>query len=526
MRVTSHCATHPSREATVRCRACGKWLCERCSRRIAGHIYCGVGCRSHDLWRHGREVVTSIAATRVHPAWTALTIVAAVTLLTISLVKTSGRLLAEASGNQSAESAPAVSGRLRPADTEGRSDLVVEGPPHAAVLVSAAGHPILVAVLDGAGRTSIQLPAGTEGRLDMVLLQGPAAHLELPALSSRSNAEPRTEPTCEPDHETARSDRPPVPTVRARIIVQPLTRFEIPDAVRPRQIPTPGASAGSSPPRVASRAMDPGIAPRRRSPTTVRDAPPVLHLLTDVGPRLALTFDGNTLAEGTSALLDTLSRLDLRVTLFVTGQFIHDHPGLVRRAVLSGHEVGNHSYSHPHLTSWAQNHRHDTLPTVSRASLADELRRTEAEFQQATGRPMAPLWRAPFGEENAQLRAWALEEGYLHVRWSSLEGASLDSLDWVNDEHSALYRDPERMMRRLLRFPRLEGGIVLMHLASERPTPPWTALPDLVQSLRDREIELVQVSALLEASPTWRPWLERARQRHSRSSRSGSAPRR
>jgi peptidoglycan/xylan/chitin deacetylase (PgdA/CDA1 family) len=140
---------------------------------------------------------------------------------------------------------------------------------------------------------------------------------------------------------------------------------------------------------------------------------------------------------------------------------------------------------------------------------------------------MAPLWRAPYGEENAALRAWAFELGYLHVRWSSLEGASLDSLDWVEDEHSSLYRDSRRMMQRLLRFPRLEGGIVLMHLATHRAEPPWGALPDFVAELRRRGLEPVRVSELLQSSPTWRSWLDRAAENHRRTFGPGlRAPRR
>ncbi len=92
---------------------------------------------------------------------------------------------------------------------------------------------------------------------------------------------------------------------------------------------------------------------------------------------------------------------------------------------------------------------------------------------------MAPLWRAPYGEENSTLRGWALELGYLHVRWSSLEGASLDARDWVADEHSKLYQDSRKMMDRLLGFPHLEGGIVLMHLSTERSEPPWGELPEV-----------------------------------------------
>jgi peptidoglycan/xylan/chitin deacetylase (PgdA/CDA1 family) len=240
----------------------------------------------------------------------------------------------------------------------------------------------------------------------------------------------------------------------------------------------------------------------------------VLHLVTDAGPRIAITFDGNASSNGTTELLELLQRLDLRITLFVTGRFVERYPTLVRQAVLAGHEVGSHTYSHPHLTSYADNRRHRTLPGVTRAMLHDQLRQTEIAFRKATGRAMAPLWRAPFGEENPELRRWALELGYLHVRWSSLEGASLDSLDWIADEHSRLYRDSRRMVDRLLAFPRLEGGIVLMHLATEREEPPWSDLPRFVAELRRRDVRPVKVSELLGASDTWRPWFEGAQRRH------------
>jgi peptidoglycan/xylan/chitin deacetylase (PgdA/CDA1 family) len=237
-------------------------------------------------------------------------------------------------------------------------------------------------------------------------------------------------------------------------------------------------------------------------------------MVQDAGPRVALTFDGNASTNRTTELLDLLHQNDLEVTLFVTGKFIEKYPSVIRRAVLAGHEVGNHTYSHPHLTTYEQNRTHQLLPRVTKSWFQMELRKTEEAFRKATGRPMQPLWRAPFGEENRSLRGWALEMGYLHVRWSLLEGASLDSRDWVADEHSSLYQSSEKIMERLLRFPQLGGGIILMHMATHRTEPPWEKLPSFLEALENRGVEPTTISELLRQSPTWRPWLRRAEARH------------
>jgi peptidoglycan/xylan/chitin deacetylase (PgdA/CDA1 family) len=274
----------------------------------------------------------------------------------------------------------------------------------------------------------------------------------------------------------------------------------------PTAVPTPTSVPSPPPAPLARSAVAAGPTPAL--------SPPVLQLVTDAGPLIALTFDGNSSSNRTGELLDLLHDLDLQATLFVTGRFIERYPEVIRRAVLSGHEVANHTYSHLHLTTYEKNRRHDLQTGITRERFQNELRKTEAAFRKATGRAMMPLWRAPYGEENRTLRGWALEMGYLHIRWSSVEGASLDSRDWVADEHSSMYQNSSTMMDRLLRFPELRGGIVLMHLATNRDEPPWQELPTFVGHLHKRGVQPTTVMRLLESSPTWRPWLRRAQNRH------------
>jgi peptidoglycan/xylan/chitin deacetylase (PgdA/CDA1 family) len=355
----------------------------------------------------------------------------------------------------------------------------VRGEPHSKVLVAVDEQPLRILTLGESGRAEMQNLQLEDGQraIQLAPVNGPPVDLKVPPLAKT----------------TAKVSPPATraPTAAA-IVAAAATRTpqrSTPTEFGPRSI---GAAAG---------------------PTPV-SAPPVLQLVHDAGPRIAITFDGNASSNRTGELLDLLQRHQLTVTLFVTGQFIERHPQIVRRALLAGHEIGNHTYDHPHLTTYAENRRHRLLPGVTRRSFQNSLRQTERAFKTATGRSMQPLWRAPFGEENRLLRGWALELGYLHVRWSSLEGESLDSRDWIADEHSSLYQSSATIMERLLGFPELKGGIILMHLATERSEPPWSKLPEFLEALEDRGLETTQVTRLLEASPTWRPWLERARKRH------------
>ena len=367
---------------------------------------------------------------------------------------------------------------VEPIDIDARAEvsgdhlrIEAEGPPRTVVLVLRNGRPLRVVTLDSDGRATIDDfdPGDGEGPIQLVPLSSAIVDLELPDLPE------------------------PSPTNTPTATIEP----------SPTASPTPPhdrtAGAGSEGPRIG--------------PTPLV-APPVLQLVQDGGPRIAITFDGNASTNRTAELLDLLQQHDLEVTIFITGQFIERYPAIVRRAVLSGHEIGNHTYSHPHLTTYEQDRRHRLRTGVDRSWFQRQLQRTEEAFEKATGHAMRPLWRAPYGEENRLLRGWALEMGYLHVRWSSLEGKSLDSHDWVADEHSSLYKSSRTIMERLLLFPKLEGGIILMHLATEREEAPWKELPIFLEALEKRGVEPTTVTQLLQQSPTWSKWLRRAEERH------------
>ncbi|MFQ5532794.1 MAG: polysaccharide deacetylase family protein [Candidatus Methylomirabilales bacterium] len=248
--------------------------------------------------------------------------------------------------------------------------------------------------------------------------------------------------------------------------------------------------SGLVPPEVAKPPQFPLEANLSRGPTWER--------------KIALTFDGGFEANTTEEILDTLKSKGVRATMFLTGQYILNYPDFVHRMIEEGHEIGNHTFSHPHLTTFSVNRRHDTLPEITKEFLQNELRLVERLFKQVTGRRLSPYWRAPYGEHNPDIRRWAAEAGYLHVGWTRdpARGEDLDTRDWVADPHSPIYYPAEEVRERILTFgkgtpDRANGGIILLHLGTQRREDRvhWE-LPLIIDRLRMQGYNLVPVSEL------------------------------
>ena len=232
-------------------------------------------------------------------------------------------------------------------------------------------------------------------------------------------------------------------------------------------------------------------------------AAPSIADVPGAGPYFALTFDAHVEAQGVEQMLSLLRQRHVRATIFVTGRFATEFPQLLREAAHDGHEIGNHTYDHPHLTTWDSNRRHDTRPGMTRERFQDELRRTAAAIEAAIGRPPSRYWRAPYGEHNATIRGWAEELGLVNVDWTRAPGDSLDARDWVEDPHARGFLGPEAMARHILEFQSrhgvpLAGSIVLMHLGSARADLPLLeALPIVLDETDLRGLKAVPVSELL-----------------------------
>lgn len=187
------------------------------------------------------------------------------------------------------------------------------------------------------------------------------------------------------------------------------------------------------------------------------------------GPYIAMTFDDGPNTTLTPKLLDLLAAHHIKATFFVIGQNVADHPEIVRRAAREGHEIGNHSWSHPYLAK------------MSDDNARRELRRTDDAIKNATGtRPS--LMRPPYGSVTARQKQWINEEfGYEIILWD------VDPLDWKRP-------GPMTVCNRIVKETRA-GSIVLSH-----DIHPGTieAMPATLNQLEAKGFKCVTVSELIQ----------------------------
>lgn len=234
--------------------------------------------------------------------------------------------------------------------------------------------------------------------------------------------------------------------------------------------PTPGATfqiPGSTP--TTQTTPTPGATfPVPRSTPTTPTIPTELVRGNPAWSQIALTFDAGAGSEATPAILDTLQAAGVRATIFLTGQWIRQNPGLTRRIVTDGHQVANHTFDHPNLA---------TLPD---AKIQEQLTTTAQLFQETTGTMMLPLFRPPFGARDRRVWQAAAQAGYRSVYWT------LDSGDWREGATAAGVRD--RVVQNAQ-----NGAIVVMHLGLPQTA---EALPEIVRRLQAAGYRLVTITEI------------------------------
>lgn len=183
--------------------------------------------------------------------------------------------------------------------------------------------------------------------------------------------------------------------------------------------------------------------------------------------KIAISFDASWGAEYTPSILQILRHNNIKTTFFLTGFWIEKYPDLVKKIVAEGHELGNHTYTHPHLN------------TLDKPAIKNELERVHAALTALTGREPR-LFRPPFGEYSNKVIETANELGYQTIQWS------VDSLDWKElGKQTIVKRVTDKLH---------PGAIVLFHNNGRYTA---DALPEIISFAKSQGYTIVPISELL-----------------------------
>jgi peptidoglycan/xylan/chitin deacetylase (PgdA/CDA1 family) len=189
--------------------------------------------------------------------------------------------------------------------------------------------------------------------------------------------------------------------------------------------------------------------------------------------QVALTFDAGAARGQPEEILRILAEHNIHITFFLTGQWIEENPDAARAIADGGHEIANHSYSHP---SFFQ---------ITDAQKIAQIDQAETLIHDVTGQTAKPYFRAPYGDTNDTVDAVIRGHGYRDFLWT------LDSLDSVGKPKTADF-----IYNRICNTDWLEmdGAIFLQHMAAPASV---EALPRILDTLAERGWQVVTLTDLL-----------------------------
>lgn len=166
-------------------------------------------------------------------------------------------------------------------------------------------------------------------------------------------------------------------------------------------------------------------------------------------------------------MLKIFEEMDVRATFFLTGRWVKKFPNLTRVIYEKGHEIGNHGYEHLHPKR------------LSDEALRHLIKNNQLLLEEICG-VRTTLFAPPYGEFDRRIVKIANQLGHEVIMWS------VDTIDWQRPDPGVIVNRVRRKLE--------DGAIILMH-----PTEPTLqALPEIIKTVRNRNLKLVTVSELLK----------------------------
>lgn len=187
--------------------------------------------------------------------------------------------------------------------------------------------------------------------------------------------------------------------------------------------------------------------------------------------KISISFDAAWGGDKTLGILDLLDEYNIKTTFFLVDIWTQKYPELVKEIVARGHEIGNHSTSHPQMSK------------LNETQIAKELN-TQADNVLAIAGVRPVLFRPPYGDYNNRVITTARAQGFVPIQWS------VDSLDWKN-------RGAQEIINRATKVK--SGDIVLFHNDSQYIL---DALPAVLKYYAESGYSVVPISEILLTGET------------------------
>lgn len=183
--------------------------------------------------------------------------------------------------------------------------------------------------------------------------------------------------------------------------------------------------------------------------------------------KVSITINCAWNADDIDMILETLKNQDVKATFFMVGDWVEKYGDSVKKIFNEGHEIGNHSYNHPHVNN------------LSLEKNKEQIQKCSDLIKNITGVGTS-LYRGPYGEYNNTVIESAENLGHTTIQWS------IDTLDYKGLTEEEMWGKIE---------PKLENGsIILMHNGTENTA---LSLNGIITKIKEKGYTIVPVSELI-----------------------------
>ena len=183
--------------------------------------------------------------------------------------------------------------------------------------------------------------------------------------------------------------------------------------------------------------------------------------------KVSLTMNCAWNADDIDSILETLNKCNVKITFFMVGEWVDKYPETVKKIYDAGHEIANHSNTHPHVNN------------LTYEKNVEEILECSKKIEAITGQKTT-LYRGPYGEYNNTVIKAAIENNHQVIQWS------LDTLDYNGLDYEQMW---DRLNTKITK-----GSIILMHNGTEHTA---NSLERIINNIKEKGYEIVKISDLI-----------------------------